>query len=47
MQELQGTEKEVAGAVGTGKMRVRILLGDPAEIKHTLAFIKATGRLSK
>ena len=39
--------KKLREDVGRGKMRVGILLGDPAEIKHTMAFIKATGRLSK
>jgi RNase H len=38
--------KKLREAVGTGKMRVGILLGDPAEIKHTMAFVKTTGRLS-
>jgi hypothetical protein len=38
--------KKLRETVGTGKMRVWILLGDPAEIKHTMVFIKATGRLS-
>jgi hypothetical protein len=34
-------------AVGAGKMKVGILLGDPVEIKHTMAFVKATERLNK
>jgi hypothetical protein len=31
-------------AVGTGKMKAE-LLGDLTEIKHTMAYVKATGRL--
>ena len=38
--------KKLREAVGTGKMKVGILLGDPMEIKHTMAYVKATGRLS-
>ena len=38
--------KKLREAVGTGKMKVGILLGDPTEIKHTMAYVKATGRLS-
>jgi hypothetical protein len=38
--------KKLREAVGTGKMKVWILLGDPMEIKHTMAFVKAMGRLS-
>jgi hypothetical protein len=38
--------KKSREAVGTGKMKVGILLGDPTEIKHTMACVKATGRLS-
>jgi hypothetical protein len=37
--------KMLPEAVGTGKMKVGILLGDPTEIKHTMAYEKATGRL--
>ena len=37
--------KKLREAVGTGKMKVGILLGDPTEIKHTMAYVKATGRL--
>ena len=37
--------KKLREAVGTGKMNVAILLGDPMEIKHTMAYVKATGRL--
>jgi hypothetical protein len=38
--------KKLREAVGMGKMKVGILLGDPMEIEHTMAFVKAIGRLS-
>ena len=37
--------KKLRKEVGTGKMRVERLLGDPKMIKHTLEYIKATDRL--
>jgi hypothetical protein len=39
--------KKLRRETGTGKMRVEILLGDPKTIKHTLEYIKETGRLDK
>ena len=39
--------KRLREEVGTGKMKVGILLGDPTKIKHTMTFIKETGRLGK
>src|SRR5947207_9751527 len=33
--------------VGMGKMKMGILLEDPTMIKHTMAYIKATGRFDE
>lgn len=38
--------KKLREAAGTGNMKVGILLGDPSKIRHTMAYIKETGRLS-
>ena len=32
--------------VGAGKMRLRLLLGDEKIVRHTLDFVKETGRLN-
>ena len=37
--------KKLRKNVGTGRMKVGILLGDTATIKHMTEFIKETGRL--
>src|SRR5436190_19044708 len=37
--------KKLRREVGTGKMRVETLLGEQMTIKHTLEYIKETGRL--
>ena len=39
--------KKLRGEVGRGKMRMEILLGDPKIIKHTLEYIRETGRLDR
>ena len=39
--------KKLRGEVGRGKMRMEILLGDPKTIKHTLEYIRETGRLER
>jgi len=39
--------KRLRKDVGTGKMKVGILLGDPTKIKHTMKFIKETERLER
>ena len=39
--------KKLLKDVGTGKMKMEILLGDPSMIKHTMIFINATRRLEK
>ena len=39
--------KKLRGEVGRGKMRTEILLGDPKTIKHTLEYIRETGRLDR
>jgi hypothetical protein len=38
--------KKLRNEVGRGKMRMEALLGDPKIIKHTLDYIKETGRLN-
>jgi len=37
--------KKLRREVGAWKMRMERLLGDPKILKHTLEYIKATGRL--
>jgi hypothetical protein len=40
------TSKKLYEAVVVEKMKVGILLADPTEIKHTMAYTKETGTLS-
>src|SRR5436190_16255710 len=39
--------KRLRKEVGMEKMKVGILLSDPTKIKHTMTFIKETGRLER
>ena len=39
--------KKLRQDVGAGKMRTAHLLGDPMLIKHTMAYIKSTGRFDE
>jgi len=39
--------KRLREAVGTGMMKTGTLLGDPTKIKHTMVYIKETGRMNK
>ena len=36
--------KKLRKEVGTGKMKVGILLSDPSKIRHTITYINETGR---
>ena len=39
--------KKLRQDVGTGNMKMGILLGDPSMIQYTVAYVKATGRFDK
>ena len=39
--------KKLQQDVGTDKMKMGSLLGDPTMVKHMMAYIKATGRFDE
>jgi hypothetical protein len=44
MPEMQEQRRRLQEAVGTGRMKIGILLGGPTKIKYTMAYINETGR---